>query len=275
MKGLTGAEVICRALVSAGVDTVFGLPGTQNVELFEALRRSEVKTVVASHELGAAFMANGYARATGRPGVLFTIPGPGFTYALTGLAEARLDSVPLLHILPGPAHRASVGFPLQALDQAAMAAPACKLVLRASRWPDLAHTVAVAHGLADADEPGPVLVEIEPHLLTEVGNEADQVAPEPSPDRGLRLEPVREIASMLRESRRRVLYVGQGASFAAERVGTLSERLGAPVITTTSGRSSKGISWMRANVSRMRSCRGVTVTESPCLRVSSRCSHTS
>ncbi len=236
MKALTGAEAICRALVSAGVDTVFGLPGTQNVELFEALRHSKVRTVVASHELGAAFMANGYARASGRPGVLLTIPGPGFTYALTGLAEARLDSVPLVHILPGPAPRSSVGFPLQALDQAAMAAPACKLVLRATRWRDLAQIVGTALRLADTDEPGPVLVEIEPHLLMEVGYEADLLAPEPSSDPDLPLAPVREIASLLRASRRRVLYVGQGASSAAERVRTLAERLGAPVITTTSGR---------------------------------------
>jgi len=228
--------VICRALANAGVDTVFGLPGTQNLELFEALRHSKIKTVVASHELGAAFMANGYARATGRPGVLLTIPGPGFTHALTGLAEARLDSVPLVHILPAPARGKGIGFPLQALDQTAMAAPACKLVLRATRWQDLAQTIETAHRLADTDEPGPVLVEIEPGLLSEVGNEADLVASEPSPRQDIAQGPVREIASLLRESRRRVLYVGQGASDAAEKVRALAERLGAPVITTTSGR---------------------------------------
>ena len=89
---MTGAERICRSLEALGVDTVFGLPGSQNVALFEALRTSRLQTIVAMHELGASFMANGYARASGRPGVLMTIPGPGFTYALTGLAEALLDS---------------------------------------------------------------------------------------------------------------------------------------------------------------------------------------
>ena len=85
---MKGAETVCHTLQALGADTVFGLPGTQNVALFEALRTSRLRTIVAVHELGASFMANGYARASGRPGILTTIPGPGFTYALTGLAEA-------------------------------------------------------------------------------------------------------------------------------------------------------------------------------------------
>src|SRR3546814_14901102 len=72
------------------------LPGSQNIALFEALRKSSLRTVVPAHELAAAFMAIGFSRASGKVGVITTIPGPGLTYAITGLAEARLDSVPLL-----------------------------------------------------------------------------------------------------------------------------------------------------------------------------------
>ena len=120
---MKGAERLCAGLEGLSVDTVFGLPGSQNVALFDALRTSKLRTVVATHELAASFMANGYARASGRPGVLVTIPGPGFTYALTGLAEAFLDSTPLLHILGQPPAVGDRRFQLQALDQRSILSP--------------------------------------------------------------------------------------------------------------------------------------------------------
>ena len=110
-------ELLCRSLKidavvdglrTAGVSHAFGLPGTQNLALFEALRSSPLRTVVPSHELGASFMAGGYARAGGKVPLLVTIPGPGFTYALTGLAEARLDSAPLVHLTAAPATAAPI-----------------------------------------------------------------------------------------------------------------------------------------------------------------------
>ena len=110
-------ELLTAELERCGVDTVFGLPGTQNVGLFDALRQSRVRTIVPTHELAAGFMANGYARASGRVGVIAAIQGPGFTYALPALAEARHDSAPLLLLTGAPErHRR---FALQALDQAA------------------------------------------------------------------------------------------------------------------------------------------------------------
>ena len=94
----TGAERICAVLEGLGVRTVFGLPGTQNVPLYEGLRLSGLRTVLATDELAAAMMAGGYFRASGRVAALFTIPGPGFVYALAGLAEARHDSAALIHV---------------------------------------------------------------------------------------------------------------------------------------------------------------------------------
>ena len=98
-----GIDLLCNALREVGIDFVFGVPGTQNVALFDAFRRHRLRTVLATHELAASFMANGYYRATGRPAALATIPGPGFTYALTGLAEARLDSAALIYLVGKPA----------------------------------------------------------------------------------------------------------------------------------------------------------------------------
>ena len=78
-----GADLLCKSLESLGVEHVFGVPGTQNILLYEAIQRSKLRSVLATHELAASFMANGYYRASGRVAPLVTIPGPGFTYALT------------------------------------------------------------------------------------------------------------------------------------------------------------------------------------------------
>lgn len=229
---MNGAEIVCRTLEELGADTVFGLPGSQNVALFEALRTSHLRTIVATHELGAAFMANGYARASGRPGILTTIPGPGFTYALTGLAEARLDSAPLLHVLVGPASAPGRRFQLQALDQSTAAAPFVKRVLEAETAADIAPALREAHALSLAGEPGPVVVQIAPQAF---GADTDPAAPAPAPVS----DPAPDLTAIERrlcDARRPLFYLGQGAFGAAEELRHLVEALGAPAVTTTSAR---------------------------------------
>lgn len=235
-SGRSGAELLCDALEAAQVDTVFGLPGTQNIDVFEALRRSRLSTFVATHELAASFMANGYARLSGRPGVLLTIPGPGFTYALTGLAEAFLDSAPLLHIVGAPAHRPGFRHALQAIDQAAMAAPVVKKVARVKRRDEIVPATHGALAATLAEEPGPVLLEIGLEALTEVGPAPE--IPRFEPPRSKEPDPaaLEELVRLLAGAARVVLYVGQGAADAPEDVRALAERLGAPVVATTSGR---------------------------------------
>ena len=98
-----GAELLCNTLETLGVKHVFGVPGTQNVVLYDALHRSAIRSVLSTHELGASFMANGYYRASGKIAPLITIQGPGFTYALTGLAEA------LQRLCSGGPHRRAAG----------------------------------------------------------------------------------------------------------------------------------------------------------------------
>jgi thiamine pyrophosphate-dependent acetolactate synthase large subunit-like protein len=116
-------DPIIDALNAAGITHAFGLPGAQNLAVFEALRTSSLRTVVASHELGASFMANGYYRASGKVPLLATISGPGFTYAMSGLAEAWLDSAALVHLTSAPASEPGQAYQLQAIDQATMARP--------------------------------------------------------------------------------------------------------------------------------------------------------
>lgn len=224
-------DTIINALQAVGVTHAFGLPGSQNIDLFEALRKSSLRTVVASHELGASFMANGYYRASGKLALLATIPGPGFTYALTGLAEARLDSAAVLHLTAAPASTPGQAYQLQAIDQAAMAGPVVKEVLTLGPTSDQAAMVRRAVTLALGGEPGPVLLQTvgADFAFAESGNDAPPVA--------LDLGSVAdEVAQLVQKRRRVILLAGQGAAAAADAVLELAERIGAVVITTTSGR---------------------------------------
>lgn len=229
---MNGAELLCRTLENVGADTVFGLPGSQNVVLFEALRTSHLRTVVAVHELGASFMANGYARASGRPGILTTIPGPGFTYALTGLAEARLDSAPVVYVVGAPASKPGRRYQLQALDQRAMLSAVVKRVIAVSEASDIERSVREAYRLCREGEPGPVAVEIPPALF------AEEVAPRASSEPLAASAPVDfdPIRRRLLGSRRPLFYCGQGAADAGETLRELAAAIGAPIVTTTSGR---------------------------------------
>jgi acetolactate synthase-1/2/3 large subunit len=234
---MTDYDVLCQSLSALDVPCVFGLPGTQNVPFFEALRRSNMRAIVPTDELRASFMAIGFSRASGTVGVVSTIPGPGFTYALTGIAEARLDSVPLLYIVQRPAESPGNRFQLQTLDQVAIVAPLVKEVFRVDDASDAPSVVAMAHNRALEGEPGPVMVEVG---SASSGAEVAQPYPSvPGPEPASSEEPaeaVRSVLGLLRESRRPMLLIGQGGVSAAGHVQELAERLGCPVLTSTSGR---------------------------------------
>ena len=236
-RPMTGYDLLCRALEALGVDHVFGLPGSQNVALFEALRCSKIRTVVPVHELAAAFMAIGFSRASGRLGVLTTIPGPGFTFAMTGLAEARLDSVPLLHIVQSPADEPGRLFQLQAIDQAAIAGPVVKAVLQIRVAADVPRVLVEAYDLAMSGEPGPVLLEVDPAALAgAVSGPSPDVTRPAAAHPAVSPEEVAAVVQLLGQSRRPILLVGQGGNAAAGEVRDLAERLSCPVLTSTSGR---------------------------------------
>jgi acetolactate synthase-1/2/3 large subunit len=232
MAGTT-SDLLWRTLRDLGADCVFGIPGSQTSGLFEALSRSGLRTIVPTHELAGSFMANGYARASGRPGVLSTIPGPGFTYALTGLAEARLDSAPLILVVPAALESAEREHLLQAIDQRAIAAPLVKRIVRLTDANSAAAAVAEAYHAATEGEPGPVLLEIGPGVLKAESSPGSLAPPpvlEPSP------ADVDRLVARLNGARRVLLYVGAGALDAAETVRAFVDRLGAAVATTTTGR---------------------------------------
>lgn len=228
-----GAALLCTALESHGVEHVFGVPGSQNRALYEALRKSRIRSVLTTSELAAGFMANGYYRASGRIAPLLTIPGPGFTWALTPVAEALQDSVALVHLVgraPGSDHRLH----LQAIDQRAVATPLVKGAFRIDHPSHIQPELGKAMRLAVEGEPGPVLVELTSHALESAAPSMVEKAAEVQPATGG--ADVGEVVAWLARAKYPVLLVGQGAVDAASLVHELAEILGAPVFSTASGR---------------------------------------
>ncbi len=231
----SGNEVLCRLLERLGVGFVFGVPGTQNVALFEALRKSSIRTVLTTSELGAAFMAIGYARTSGSVGVVATIPGPGFVWALPGLAEARQDSVPLLHLVGRPASAPGSKFQLQALDQAAVAGPLVKGVVEVERAADMWRAAERAYRLTRSGEPGPVVLHVAEGAAVGESEGLPEAAAAP-PGEGEDTAAVGEALGFSRSARRPVIFAGLGAQGAAAAVRELAERWCAPVFTTPAAR---------------------------------------
>ena len=230
-----GISLLCNALRDVGVDCVFGLPGTQTVPLYEGFRRAGLRTVLSTHELAASFMANGYFRATGRVAVVSTIPGPGFTYALTGIAEAYLDSVGVIVLVGAAARSPGSRYQLQAIDQPAVARPIVKEYLRIDRAGDAARVIHRAHALAVNGGPGPVIVELDIDALSASASPqpADPTPPlDLSADTGAVAALERDFAAAARP----VILAGQGALGVADRLSALSRTFGIAVVTTPSAR---------------------------------------
>jgi thiamine pyrophosphate-dependent acetolactate synthase large subunit-like protein len=221
----SGAEALCDALEDAGIECVFGLPGTQTVGLYEALRRSRVRAIVPTHELGAAFMANGYARASGKVGVLLTIPGPGVAFAIAGIAEARLDGTALVHITLKCA-RGPTGEPaFQAIDQPAIVRPLVKAVIAVSHRAAVYGSIREALRVARAPDPGPVFVEIDEQALRAMGD-ADERRAAANLNASTRVpadRAVEDAVIMLAAARRPVILVASDCADAASVLRDVAE----------------------------------------------------
>lgn len=228
-----GAEVICDALERVGARVVFGMAGSQNVDLFDALGASALRTVPTTHEMAAAFAAVGYYRASGRVGVVTTIPGPGFTFATTALAEAAADSAGILHIVPSSNDGTERPYQFQDIDQVAIARSLAKDVLVVDRVDDLAGAIARGYGLAATGEPGPVVVVVARDLFRAPSGPANHSATsDPTP--GVAVDD--DLVANLAAADRVALIVGQGGQSHGGSIRTLAERLNAAVFTTSSGR---------------------------------------
>jgi acetolactate synthase-1/2/3 large subunit len=234
----TLGEALIALLEAHGVDTVFGIPGVHTVELYRGLARSRIRHVTPRHEQGAGFMADGYARASGRPGVAFVITGPGLTNAITAMAQARADSVPML-VVSGvnatPTLGKGLGFLHELPDQRGMMEKVALSSTRITDPRDLPEALAAAFHLFSSTRPGPVHIEIPIDVMA---NPAEDLAPvlrnpaAPLPDETT----IAEAARLAREAKRPLILAGGGARKAGGRLRRLAERLGAPVVQTANAR---------------------------------------
>ncbi|MGB7747885.1 MAG: thiamine pyrophosphate-binding protein [Verrucomicrobiia bacterium] len=231
----TVAGAVVEVLKQLEVEQVFGLPGIQNIELFDALADAIFPTFTPTNESAVVFMADAHARVTGKIGVAVVTTGPGLTNALTAIAEAKLDSSPVM-ILVGGGGTNERSFQLHQVPQDILTAPVVKGFFKPNTPEEVVGVILQAAKLARQGEPGPVVVELSPALLMERGRFTISAHSEPvvdAPDIERQLD---EAAERLRRSPFVGIYAGAGAMDATDELRELAELLQAPVATTISGR---------------------------------------
>ena len=241
MAQVSGAESLVRSLVAHGVDTVFGLPGVQIMPIFDALHgHPEVRVVNVRHEQAAAYMADGYARASGRPGVALVVPGPGALNAAGALGTAYSASSPVL-LISGQIGTGDLGRRRGVLhevdDQLEVFRPLTKWSHRVMEADGIPSAVRRAFQELCTGRPRPVELELPPDVLTAPAPEGDE-GPDTYAPPALSPEAVADAAQLLSNARRVLIWAGGGAvrSHAGEELAAVAELLGAPVVTTPEGK---------------------------------------
>lgn len=237
---LSGAQILINSLLDEGVDTIFGYPGGAVLPIYDALYDSKLNHILARHEQGAIHAADGYVRATGKPGVCFATSGPGATNLVTGLANAHMDSVPLV-AFTGQVISTLLGRDsFQEADITGITLPVTKHNYLLTDPADMAKTVREAFHIATTGRPGPVLVDIPKDVLA---GETTYQKPGVPQLRGYRptvrgnASMVNRAATAIMQSERPVIYAGGGVinANAAPELKQLAELTVAPVTTTLMG----------------------------------------
>ncbi|MEV6040387.1 acetolactate synthase large subunit [Nonomuraea sp. NPDC052116] len=239
---MTGAQALVRALEHVGVDTVFGIPGGAILPAYDPLYDStKVRHVLVRHEQGAGHAAEGYAQATGKVGVCMATSGPGATNLVTPIADAYMDSVPIVAIT-GQVASAAIGTDaFQEADICGITMPITKHNFLITDPADIPRTIMEAFHIASTGRPGPVLVDISKDALqadTTFSWPPTMQLPGYRPVTRPHSKQIREAAKLIAESKRPVLYVGGGVhkARASAELLQLAELTGIPVITTLMAR---------------------------------------
>jgi acetolactate synthase-1/2/3 large subunit len=241
---LTGAQALIKSLEEQGTDVIFGLPGGAILPVYDPILDSSIRHILVRHEQGAGHMAEGYALATGRPGVAMVTSGPGATNIVTPLANAYMDSTPLV-VVSGQVSRAAIGTDaFQECDITGVTSGITKHNWLVTDANDLPRIVAEAFHVATTGRPGPVLIDVPKDVAQSMmtwngpSTEADLDLPGYRPTVGVDRQVIAQAIAMIVRAERPVLYVGggvvQGGATAALKV--LAERLGVPVVTTLMAR---------------------------------------
>ncbi len=242
---LSGAAALVKVLEAHGVEHVFGLCGHTNIAILAELEKSPIRFVGVHHEQMASHAADGLARRTGRPAVVLTHVGPGLTNAITGIANAALDAIPMV-VVSGNiqsyfhGRHAHMETLLRAdADQASALEPWCKRIWRVDRPEALVPAARAAFRTAMTGRRGPVLIDVAMDVLSDPVPETTIAPPAPLPEPpGLHAEMAERIAEMLRAAERPVIYAGGGVnqSGGSEALARVAEALGAPVAYSMMGK---------------------------------------
>ncbi len=236
---LTGAEIICECLVEQGVDTVFGYPGGAALNTYDALYKysDKIKHVLTAHEQGASHAADGYARATGKTGVVMTTSGPGATNIVTGIATANIDSIPMVAITGNVTTDLLGRDSFQEVNIVEIVKPITKASFLVEKIEDLAPTIRKAFELAQSGRKGPVLVDV-PKDITGTKTEFESIVPEKTEIIKVKNpESVKAVQELIRNSKQPLIYAGGGvlsADACAELV-SFAELIDCPVSCSLMG----------------------------------------
>ena len=241
-KTMSGAQAIIASLEAEGVDTIFGYPGGQAIKIYDALYDSKkIRHVLARHEQGATHMADGYARATGKVGVVLVTSGPGATNTVTGIATAFMDSVPLI-VITGQVTRGVIGTDaFQESDIVGITMPVVKHSFLLQSCDDLTRTFREAFYIASTGRPGPVLIDIPSDLSGSqmVFHYPDSISiPSYKPTYKGNAKQVRQAANLIESAKRPLIYAGGGivSSHACAELTQLAEHMRIPVVTSLMGK---------------------------------------
>jgi acetolactate synthase-1/2/3 large subunit len=239
---LTGARILIETLIEQGCDTVFGYPGGSVLNIYDELykKRNKIRHVLTAHEQGAAHAADGYARTTGKTGVVFATSGPGATNLVTGIATAHLDSTPVVFIT------GNVALPLigrdsfQEVDTTGITMPITKHNFIVKDVCELADVIREAFYIAKSGRPGPVLVDIPKDIQMQSCEFTPMRIQEPARGKCPSEKAIENAAEIIAESKRPYIYCGGGAVIAGagDEVQQLSELLDAPIGCSMMGLSS-------------------------------------
>ena len=230
---LTGADILIRTLIEQGCDTVFGYPGGQILNVYDSLYKyqNEIRHMLTAHEQGAAHAADGYARATGKVGVVMSTSGPGATNLVTGIATAYLDSIPLVAIC-GNVPTTQIGTDsFQEIDITGVTLPITKHNYFVGSVENLADTIREAFALAQSGRPGPVLIDVPKDVQTAVCDYEPPAPVQPEERHAAKDVRIKEAAALINASKRPFIYFGGGliTSEAQEEMLALAEKIDAPI----------------------------------------------
>ena len=236
---LTGAQMIIQLLERQGITIIAGIPGGANLPLYDALSQSHtIHHVLARHEQGAGFIAQGLARASGKPAVCFATSGPGATNILTAIADAKLDSIPLICIT-GQVPSALIGTDaFQEVDTYGMSIPVTKHNFLVRSAAELLTVIPESFRIAASGRPGPVLIDVPKDVQNQVLEfEAWPEPGRPDPAPAVALADVASAADLINTAARPILYIGGGVihAGAAHLVTRLAEKAGIPTTMTLMG----------------------------------------